>query len=82
MVRSGFREYEVKKLHYTGSSKINGAKFSEACSIRANWLCMRQEFQIGEKKFCTMLYKHLKIEHAWENNQSKAISQKIPWRVH
>ena len=41
----------------TGSSKINGAKLSDACSVRANWLCtgwpfclaeMRQEFQTGE----------------------------------
>ena len=49
----------------TGSSKINGAKFSDACSVRANWLCMgwpfclaemRREFQTGGKKFCTTLY--------------------------
>ena len=50
---------------FTGSSKINGAKFSDACSVRANWLCMswsfclaemRWEFQTGGKFFCTTLY--------------------------
>ena len=41
----------------TGSSKIDGAKLSDACSVRADWLCMgwpfclaemRREFQTGE----------------------------------
>ena len=49
----------------TGSSKINGAKFSDACSVRANWLYMgwpfclaemRRKFQTGGKDFCTTLY--------------------------
>ena len=49
----------------TGSSKINGAKLSDACSVRANWLCMgwpfclaemRREFQTGGNYFCTTLY--------------------------
>ena len=49
----------------TGSSKINGAKLSDACSVRANWLCMgwpfcwaemRREFQTGGKFFCITLY--------------------------
>ena len=49
----------------TGSSKIIGAKLSDACSVRANWLCMgwpfclaemRREFQTGGKFFCTKLY--------------------------
>ena len=49
----------------TGSSKINGAKLSDACSVRANWLCMgwpfclaemRREFQTGGNFFCTTLY--------------------------
>ena len=48
----------------TGSSKINGAKFSDACSVRAYWLCMgwpfclaemRREFLTGGKIFCTTL---------------------------
>ena len=43
-------------LCHTGSSKINGAKLSDACSVRTNWLCMgwpfclaelRREFQTG-----------------------------------
>ena len=46
----------------TGTSKINVAKFSDACSVRANWLCMgwpfclaeiRREFQTGGNFFCT-----------------------------
>ena len=49
----------------TGSSEINGAKFSDTCSVRADWLCMgwpfclsemRREFQTGGKNFCTTLY--------------------------
>ena len=32
--------------HSTGSSKINGAKFSDACSVRANWLCMGWTFRV------------------------------------
>ena len=49
----------------TGWSKINGAKFSDACSVRANWLCIgwpfclaeiRREFQTEENFFCTKLY--------------------------
>ena len=49
----------------TASSKINGAKFSDTCSVRANWLCMgwpfcqaemRRKFQTGGKIFCTTLY--------------------------
>ena len=44
----------------TGSSEINGAKLSDACSVRANWLCMgwpfclaemRREFQTGGNFF-------------------------------
>ena len=55
----------VKGDPFTGSSKINGAKFSDACSVGANWLCMgwpfcmaemRREFQTGGKFFCTTLY--------------------------
>ena len=46
----------LQKSRCTGSSKINGAKFSDTCSVRANWLCMgwpfclaemRREFQTG-----------------------------------
>ena len=49
----------------TGSSKINGAMFSDTCSVRANWLCMgwpfclaemRRQFQTGGNLFCTTLY--------------------------
>ena len=51
---------------FRGSSKINGAKFSDTCSVRANWLCMgwpfclaemRREFQTEGKLFCTTLYR-------------------------
>ena len=50
---------------HTGSSKINGAKLSDTCSVRANWLCMswsfylavmRREIQTGGNFFCTTLY--------------------------
>ena len=56
---------QLTRRRCTGSSKINGAKFSDACSVRANWLCMgwpfclaemRREFQTGGKLFCTTLY--------------------------
>ena len=60
-------------LGITGSSKINGAKLSDACSVRANWLCMgwpfclaemRREFQTGGKLFCTTLYTlHQTVPH-------------------
>ena len=48
---------------FTGSSKINGAKLSDTCSVRANWLCMgwpfclaemRREFQTGGNFFCVL----------------------------
>ena len=45
------------RMSNTGSSEINGAKLSDACSVRAHWLCMgwpfclaemRREFQTGK----------------------------------
>ena len=68
MCRKVFGYKNQSENRSTGSSKINGAKFSDACSVRANWLCMgwpfclaemRREFQTGGKIFCTTLY----IEH-------------------
>ena len=51
----------------TGSSKINGAKFSDTCFVRANWLCMgwpfclaemRLEFKTGKfLRACMLVYK-------------------------
>ena len=55
----------ILNFNSTGSSKINGAKLSDTCSVRANWLCMgwpfclaemRREFQTGGNYFCTTLY--------------------------
>ena len=57
------REGEMQEIN-TGSSKINGAKLSDACSVRATWLCMGwpfclvemgREFQTGGNFFCTTL---------------------------
>ena len=67
----------------TGSSKINGAKFSGACSVRANWLCMgwpfclaemRRQFQTGGKIFFTTLY----IMQSVKNCSSAVTSYPIP----
>ena len=66
----------------TGSSKINGAKLSDACSVRANWLCMgwpfclaemRREFQTGGNFFCTTLYYKF-----WQGEGGQK-SQKFSW---
>ena len=55
----------ISPIWLTGSSKINRAKFSGPCSVRANWLWMgwpfclaelRREFQTGGIFFCTSLY--------------------------
>ena len=45
----------VQQHPYTGSCKINGAKFSDTCSVRANWLCMGWPFSLAEmrRKFQT-----------------------------
>ena len=32
--------FYVMTILFTGSSKINGAKLSDTCSVRVNWLCM------------------------------------------
>ena len=37
-------------MKLTGSSKINGAKFSDACSVRANRLCMGWPFCLAEMR--------------------------------
>ena len=59
------QELKFEHNKFTGSSKINGAKFSDACCVRANWLYMgwpfclaemRREFQTGGNFFCTTLY--------------------------
>ena len=57
--------FMMLRLILTGSSKINGAKLNDTCSVRANWLCMgwpyclaetRREFQTGGNFFSTTLY--------------------------
>ena len=58
---SVFLSYDLDCLeNTTGSSKINGAKFSDACSVRANWLAIllgRNEAGVSNSKiFCTTLY--------------------------
>ena len=68
------KNFPPAALPTTGSSKINGAKFSDACSVRANWLCMgwpfflaemRREFQTGGKFF---------LHHAVEIIQEEGLS--------
>ena len=53
------------KYTFTGSSKINGAKFGDPCSVMADWLTMgwpfcqadlRREFQTEGQFFCLSLY--------------------------
>ena len=65
-----WRQTKLDRTPSTGSSKIKGAKFCDACSVKANWLCMgwpfflaemRREFQTGGKFFCTTLYLHFAV---------------------
>ena len=63
---------------FTGWSKINGAKFSDACSVRANWLCrgwpfclaeMRQEFQTGGNFLPAARNKHAGLHVRWAKSE-------------